>query len=69
MLFCRLLIFKKISFSKNSFRDAIRDSNSLDQDQDQHFVVPDLGPNCKDHQQITPNRQELTLKGPAKKIN
>ena len=37
MLFCRLLIFFKINFLKNSFRNTIRMSNSLD---------PDLGPNC-----------------------
>ena len=28
------------------FRNTIRVSNSLDQDQDQHSVGPDLGPNC-----------------------
>ena len=31
--FCRLLIFSKSSFSKNSFRSTIRVSNSLDPDQ------------------------------------
>ena len=30
----------------NSFRITIRVSNSLDPDQAQHFVEPDLGPNC-----------------------
>ena len=34
--------FFKISF----FRDTFRVSNSLDPDQDCHFVSPDLGPNC-----------------------
>ena len=38
--------FFKIHFSKNSFRYTIRVSNGLDPDQDQHFVGPDLGPNC-----------------------
>ena len=33
MLFCRLLIFSKSSFSKNSFRNTIRVSNSLVPDQ------------------------------------
>ena len=46
MLFCHLLIFSKSTFSKNSFRNTIRVSNSLDLDQAQHFVKPDLGPNC-----------------------
>ena len=38
--------FSKSTFSKNSFRNTIRVSNSLDQDQVRHFVGPDLGPNC-----------------------
>ena len=38
MLFCCLLIF---SYSKNSFRNTIRVSHSLDPDQE-----PDLDPNC-----------------------
>ena len=33
-------------FSKNSFRDTIRVSKSLDPGQAQIFVAPDLGPNC-----------------------
>ena len=32
-------------FLKHSFRTTIRVSNSLDPDQDRHFVGPDLGPN------------------------
>ena len=34
-------------FSKKSFRNTIRESNSLDPDHDRHFffVGPDLGPN------------------------
>ena len=31
---------------KNSFRNTIGVSNSLDPDQARHFVEPDLGPNC-----------------------
>ena len=38
--------FFKSTFPKNSFRNIIRVSNSLDPDQAQHFVGPDLGPNC-----------------------
>ena len=34
------------TFSKIYFRNTIRVSNSLDPDQAQHFVGPDLGPNC-----------------------
>ena len=45
MHFC-LLIFLKSSFSKNSYRNTIRRSNSLDPDQARHFAGPDLGPNC-----------------------
>ena len=38
--------FSKLTFLKNSFKNTIRMSNSLDPDQAQHFVGPDLGPNC-----------------------
>ena len=38
--------FSKSFFSKTSFRNTIRMSNSLDPDQAPHFVGPDLGPNC-----------------------
>ena len=34
--------FSKLTFSKNSFGNNIRVSNSLDQDQAQNFVNPDL---------------------------
>ena len=37
--FCRLLIFLKLTFSKNSFRDAIRVSNSLDRGRAGHSAV------------------------------
>ena len=46
MLFCRLLIFFKIIFLKNSFRNTFRVSNSLDPDQARQNVGLDLGPNC-----------------------
>ena len=36
----------KLTFSKISFREAIRVSNGLDPDQDRHSVGPDLDPNC-----------------------
>ena len=45
--FCRLWIFfKKLTFSKKSFRNIIRVSNSLDPDQAWRFVRLELGPNC-----------------------
>ena len=40
------LLFSKSTFSKNSFRNTIKASDSLDPDQAQDFVGPDLGPNC-----------------------
>ena len=43
---CMLLFFSKSIFSKNSFRNTIRVSNSLDPDQAKNFVGPDLVPNC-----------------------
>ena len=45
-MFCRLLFFFKSTFSKNSFRNTIRVSNSLDPGQARRFVGPGLGPNC-----------------------
>ena len=46
--------FLKSTFSKNSFRNTIRVSNSLDPDHTLLFVGPGLGPTvCKDHQQPT----------------
>ena len=40
--------FSKFTFSKKIyiFRNFIIVSNSLDPDQDRHFVGPDLDPNC-----------------------
>ena len=39
------LLFSKLIFS-NSFRNINRVSNSMDPDQAQHFVRPDLDHNC-----------------------
>ena len=45
-LFYHLLdFFQNYFFGKNSFRNTIRVSNSMDADQDGNFVGPDLGPN------------------------
>ena len=44
--FCILMWFSRLTFSKSSFRNTIRESNNLDPDQDRRFVGPDLGPNC-----------------------
>ena len=38
--------FFKLTFSKYSFKNSIRVSNSLDPDQGRHSVGPDLDPNC-----------------------
>ena len=38
--------FLKSTILKKYIRNTIRVSISLDQDQTQHFVGPDLGPNC-----------------------
>ena len=38
--------FSKSTFSKNSFRNTIRVSNSLDLDQDRRSVGADRGTNC-----------------------
>ena len=43
---CFMIFFSKLTFSKISFRNTIRESNSLHSDQDPHFVGPDLGSNC-----------------------
>ena len=39
-------LFSKLDFFKNSFRNTIGMSNSLDSHQVQHFVGPGLGSNC-----------------------
>ena len=40
---CGFFFFFLIFFSKESFRNTISLSNSLDPDQARHFVQPDLG--------------------------
>ena len=46
MIFCCLLIFLKLTFSKNYFKNIVKVSNSWDPDQAQLNVGPDLDPNC-----------------------
>ena len=43
---CLLTFFFEINLFNKSSRNTIRVSNSLDPDQDQCFVSPDLGTNC-----------------------
>ena len=45
MILCRLLTFSKLTFSKKSFMNIIRVSNSLDTDQARRSLGPDLGAN------------------------
>ena len=45
MIVCCLQTFFKITFSKHSFMNTIRVSNTLDPNQAPHSVCPDLGPN------------------------
>ena len=46
MPFLSSAYFSISTFSKNSFRNAIRVSYSLDPDQARRLVGPDLDPNC-----------------------
>ena len=51
VIFCVIFLLLSVDFFQdqlfeNPFRNTIRVSNSLDPDQAQHFVRPDLGPNC-----------------------
>ena len=46
MQFFLLLLSSKLPSAKSSFRNTNRVSNSLDPDQDRHFVSPDLNPSC-----------------------
>ena len=48
--------FPKLIFSKFSARNTIKVSNSLDPDQDRHFVGPDLGPNCLKRKHVRKSR-------------
>ena len=54
------LLFLKLTFSKNSFRHAIRVSISLDPDKSRGFVGPDLGPNCL--QRLSAGNELIRLK-------
>ena len=45
-VFLSSAVFFKINIFKKSSRNTIRVSISLDPDQAQHFVEPDLGLNC-----------------------
>ena len=48
------VFFFKINFIEKSFRNAIKESDSLDPDQARPQVGPDLGPNClQSYQQTT----------------
>ena len=38
--------FSNLTFKKNSLKNTIRVSNSLDPDQNRHFVGPESDPNC-----------------------
>ena len=65
LLSCSLLIFFKIFFSKNSFRNTIRVSNSLDPDQPPTFVWPGLGPNCLQKSSADDTRRQRVDSYPA----
>ena len=54
--------FSKPSFSKDSFRNTIRVSNSLDPDQARHFVRPDLGSNCLQRLSADDTRRNIGFK-------
>ena len=51
--FCRLLLFSKLTFQRNSFRNTIRVANSLDPDQARHSGLIWVQTVCKDYQQMT----------------
>ena len=46
MVFSCLLTFFITKFSKKYFRNTTRVLNKLDPGQAQHYIRPDLGPNC-----------------------
>ena len=54
--------FFKRTFSKNSFRNTLRVSNSLDPDQARHFVGPDLGLKCLHRLSAGDTRRQRVLK-------
>ena len=53
--------FQNELFQKNSFRNTIRVSNSLDLDQDRRSVGLDLGPNCL--QRLSPDNESRRKQG------
>ena len=65
MHFCCLWIFFLLTFSKKSFRNTIRVSNSLDPDQARHFSRSDLGPSSgsKLFAKVISRRQKSPLGG------
>ena len=58
--------FSKLTFSKNSFMNIIRVSNSLNPGQDRHSVGPDLGPNCL--QRLSISRRQVATSEERVKI-
>ena len=60
MFFCHLLIYISKLISKNSFRNTIRDSNSLDPDQARGFVGSDLGSDCLQILSVDDTSKELS---------
>ena len=70
MLCPLLIVIKTIMFSKKFFRNTIRVLNSLDSVQAQHFVGPDLGPNCsRKYQQSILAGKELRAKCNIENLN
>ena len=70
MFFSRLQIFfLKLTFQNKSRRSTIRVSDSLDPDQAQGFVWPDLGPNCLQRLLLISRRQKSPLAGKELKVN
>ena len=55
------MYFSKSSVLKNSFRNAIRVSNSLDPDQARHYVAPDLGPHCSQRLSADDNSKQRII--------
>ena len=46
VLSLNMLILFKINYKKKLSKNTMKASNRLDPDQAQHFVSPDLDPNC-----------------------
>ena len=62
-------IFYKIIFSNNSCRNNIIVSNSLDPDQAQQFIGPDLGPNCLQRLSADTSMQKVKVGVVFEKVN